>query len=77
MSTEHLIRTVAVLLAWLGVGAAYIWLLISGDSEGVSARLEGMLAVLTPAALDTMRVAKREKVERTSLAPDAPEAEGP
>lgn len=68
MSTEHLIRTVTVGLAWLGVGAAYVYTLLSGDAHGVSARLEGMLAVLTPAMLDTLRVARRDR-RRSSLPP--------
>lgn len=71
MPTEHTIRTVAILLAWLGVGAVYLYLLVEGASGGVAARLEGMLAVLTPAVLDTMRVAKRE---RSSLHPPPPKA---
>lgn len=70
MSTEHTIRTAAILLAWLGIGAVYLYLLVTGASDGVAARLEGMLAVLTPAVLDTMRVAKRE---RTSLRPPPPD----
>lgn len=61
MQTEHLVRTLIVAIAWLAVLGAYLFLLLTGDAEGVAARLEGMLAVLTPAMLDTLRVARRER----------------
>lgn len=73
MSKEHFVRTIAVCVAFLGVGGVYLYLLVSGNQlPGVAARLEGMLAVLTPAVLDTVRHGKVEQ-RRASLRPPAPD----
>jgi len=69
MSTEHLIRTLATLAAFFVILAAYIYLAATETAPALAGRLEGMLAVLTPAVYDTLRVGKRERTQRASSAP--------
>lgn len=72
MSTEHLIRTVATTVAFLAILAVYLYLSVTETAPGVAGRLEGMLAVLTPAVLDTVRVGKRERtIARQSRTPSS------
>lgn len=67
MSTEHPIRTVATTVAFLAILGVYLFLSATETAPGVTGRLEGMLAVLTPAVLDTVRVGNRER--RQSVVP--------
>ena len=70
MSTEHLIRTLATLIAFFTILVAYLYLSATESAPALAGRLEGMLAILTPAVLDTLRVGKRERVhQRESTAP--------
>lgn len=73
MSVEHLIRTLATAIAFLAILGVYLYLSAIDAAPPVTARLEGMLAVLTPAVLDTVRVGNRERVEsrRRSTAPES------
>ncbi len=75
MITEHLIRTLATLLAFFTILGAYIYLSATETAPALAGRLEGMLAVLTPAVYDTLRVGKRERIQRESTTPSqgAPE----
>lgn len=70
MSTEHLIRTLATLLAFFTILLAYIYLAATETAPALAGRLEGMLAVLTPAVYDTLRVGKRERIQQRNSAHD-------
>jgi len=69
MSTEHLIRTLATLIAFFTILVAYIYLSSTGTAPALAGRLEGMLAILTPAVLDTLRVGRRERHQPGTGAP--------
>lgn len=58
MTKEHLVRTVAVAVMFLALGASWLW---AGLEPDMHARVEGMLILLAPAVLDTLQVATRQK----------------
>ena len=70
MSTEHLIRTIATTVTFMAILGVYLYLSATETAPAVAGRLEGMLAVLAPAVLDTVRVGSRERtIARKSAAP--------
>lgn len=66
--TEHIIRTGLILVLTLAVGAAWIWAPLDPEMQ---ARLEGVLLLLGPALLDSLNVARRQRVSATSATPAA------
>lgn len=57
---EHLWRTGVIAALLIFIGAAVLVLAVTHEAPDLRARLEGALALLFPALLDSLRVAKRQ-----------------
>jgi hypothetical protein len=58
MKKEHLVRTIAVVVMTLAVGAAWLFGGLEGDMH---VRVESWLVLLVPATLDTLQLLTRQK----------------
>lgn len=61
---EHLWRTGIIATMTILLGAAVLVLAVANEAPELRARLEGALALLFPATLDALRVAKRQHNDR-------------
>jgi hypothetical protein len=61
---EHLLRTGIIATMTILLGAAVLVLAITNEAPDLRARLEGALALLFPATLDSLRVAKKQHTAR-------------
>jgi hypothetical protein len=57
---EHLWRTGVIAALLIFIGAAVLVLAVTHEAPDLRARLEGALALLFPALLDSLRVAKKQ-----------------
>lgn len=57
---EHLWRTGVIAALLIFIGAAVLVLAVTHEAPDLRARLEGALALLFPALLDSLRVAKQQ-----------------